>query len=477
MKLIEKNILPTIFLESINQNLSELATIRGVSEYPEITLSDNYINAINSAYGSDIIIAGMRGSEVITTINNELINVSGGVIDPMLNSVTWLDDGVTLDILDGNSGVVEYEVWENRNEEDFELHELVSDKNQHCKIWQNCIAGVKVRSKKNGNYSGFSEAVYIETPLVIYTDQTTLNEVFIKEIRIRGLVEPRTLDWGDGNLLTLNASDVILDLTKNYTESGVYYIKIYARFITQIQIFDTTWGEGTDVTKWNFNKGFEYAHFYNNGYTGDITKLKYPSTCKGLHLGGNGLSGNITNHVLPPVYWDVHYNGNLTGVITDWVLPNTVAHFEVRGYIEGDLTDVIPFVASEYGSILVRLESTHPNGFTGNLNGWIIPDYMSLPTSISCSSGCNFTGLPRGNFNTVELFDFSNNNCNTTEVDDFLVYVDNYFTEEVVPLYSSVYRLTGVNMGIPTVTGLSAKSSIESKYIAEGLTCVIYVNE
>lgn len=486
MKRIQSGLSPAEFLVILNQNFSELAEIREAAPYDEIGSSDDYISAINTLYGSVIVSVG-SGNDFKFNLESGLINESKGIIDPSNIVLSWREDYLDISFSDNNSGQYKTEVYESINDGEYALA-LTLDagiSNCHYRTWQNASLKIRLRGKNLHYYSDYSEDADYTSPLVCKVTLTTLQTVHIDNIRMSTSGKKLIIDWGDEE--ETEVTNVIsMSYDHNYASIGEYWIhfKEDVNFIGHFEFFDQlSYLAGTDVSKWILPTNLSFGHFYNNNCVGDVTSIykSLPHNCVGFHLGANYVTCDLELVVFSENYRDCHFGSRLVGSdmegihgdITGWSLPDTIAHFFIEGYVHGDLTNVIPWVDAPYGTHLMVLSSSHPIGFTGDLSGWTISDTNS---SLKANIGCHFTKLPRGHFRKVSAYEFINNSCNQSEIDNILTYIDNYFTGEIVPLVDCNYRLDGANMGIPSVTGLAAKTSIEGKYTAAGLSATITVN-
>jgi len=166
---------------------------------------------------------------------------------------------------------------------------------------------------------------------------------------------------------------------------------------------------------------------------------------------------------------------NFSGDITDLVLPTSIFYavsvqFNISSnpLLTGDISGW-----DDFDEVMLGVVMNYCIGLTGNLNSWLLKE---SGLNIEASYGTQFTGLPRGHFKNVSYIKFRESSCDSNEIDDFLVYVDNYFVGGVVPLANCIYWLDGVGMGIPSATGLTSRQNIIDKYVAAGKTATITVN-
>lgn len=446
--------------------------------------------------------------------NINLINIiTLSVVDP---DVVWENDYAKITITDQTSGNAQHEIWENVDSEGYVLVQTLAAGTlvYNNYTYQNASVDIKIRARIGANVSGYSSAVNIVTPFVLYTNQTPLtNEIIFYRINGPGGYVPAkkiTIDWGDGyvqsDYVLFNA--LVNTVRHEYTVEGEYYIQISGDtdFIYFWELYNSSQLENTNIEKWKIPKitGI-FTHWYANNWIGDITNLYIPDNIIGLHLGGNKLTGNVTNWDMSTWYqcFDFHLENNqLEGDVTNWKFGAKIAHIFLRGNanLEGDITNWEIPLNPVYGSCMYHFADTKIKGdlsgwtfpaafhsfrgenceFSGDLSGWQVGFYAGEPARIDFSNVTNnkntITGLPRGNFEHMGNFDFRGNQCNTQAINDFLVYLDAFFTGGITPQRNCIYNLSGTGMGIPTATGLAAKASIEAKYIAAGKTISIAVN-
>lgn len=253
-----------------------------------------------------------------------------------------------------------------------------------------------------------------------------------------------------------------------------------------------------DITNWVFPATLSDFHIEGNDVSGDLTNWTFrnPQPNAGntghLILDGNNLTGNLSGWILTEGFTNVRLPGNLFVIdLSQWTIPTTLSQLCFSFYASNQPTYVETNQLSGDISEWVLPTTVNANSFTwmianqpnvsGNLSNWIIPDGAGLSGQTvlyteMCFRGCAFTGLPRGYFKNVSVYDFYNNYCSSGEIDNFLVYLDNHFEDGLVPLTNCVYTLNGANMGTPSATGLAAIDSIMGKYISAGKTITISVN-
>lgn len=420
------------------------------------------------------------GISVTSPINYGGSGLSASMIPTGL-SVTWINDYAQVAFTDSSGGTAKHEIWESKSGGAYtlitELGEGVVSYNYQT--WQNANLNFKVRAKISNAVSGFTAPVAITTPLVFKMNQSVLTPVAISDIHLYATGKTVVIDWGDTT--TTNISAVTTNpIAKNYLATGNYFIKLSGD-INWINFLQWYGAEaqlaGTDITKWVLPEYLQAVHLNDNGIVGNMTNVRFNDMLTYFDINSNDIEWDISNVYLPSLLFEFVAVPNdpskLTGDISNWELPDRIVHLNIQGNAYGNLSGLVPFVNPSYGSVNIYLKSYHSVGFYGDLSSWITPD---LPSIYNCATGCHFTKMPRGHFKQTTLFSFANNLCDSTEIDNLLQYVDNYFVGGIVPSTSCTYTLNGTGMGIPSGVGLAAKASIEGKYIAAGFTATITVN-
>jgi len=450
---------------------NEVASIMGHESFSGITDASNWL----------------ENSGTVTTFDNEW-SPYWETRTPSGITLTWIDDYTRITFTDNSNGDAQHEIWSRRiwwgGTDPWQLVTTLTEgvTTYNDKTWQNATVEYRVRGKKSNSFSPSWTTDSINTPWVFKMNQTTLQTVNINDIHLYAVNKSVTIDWGDGTSETVTGVTKN-SVEKNYTVSGNYFVKITGD-VNWINYFDIpyprTYFAGTDVTKWALPYNFQAGHMKQLGLIGVITNILYPPRVAFLDWDSNDFSEwNLTNFHIPSTAFEfnamTNVFDNVFGDISTLVLPDVLAHLNLKGYIHGDLTNVIPFKNIYYGNAYVRLESSHPVGLTGDLSNWIMPDTAG-GGHITMMRGTHFTKMPRGHFRRITNFGFFENSCDSAEIDSLLQYVDNYFTGDVVPLVNCTYILNGVGMGTPSAVGLAAKTSIENKYTTAGVTATISVN-
>jgi lysophospholipase L1-like esterase len=167
---------------------------------------------------------------------------------------------------------------------------------------------------------------------------------------------------------------------------------------------------------------------------------------------------------------------NLYGSIAKWKLPTSMQYFTWNAIGSGmGPSGDISGLAIPSGLIYFNAaQASSGNKLSGDMSS------QSFPSTIQrfYFSNQDLTGIPRGSFIAFDAgigLYLTGNNCSITEVDNLLVAMNTFFATNT-PVKNSKFLLDGVGMGIPTVTGLAAKSGIEAKFTAAGFTATITVN-
>jgi hypothetical protein len=485
----------TDFLAAINDNFAELAVIHSVSAYTTILSTDNYVNLINSNYGSNIVWAGMNGLQFKNALYNIFFNATGSFTTPSSPAITWINDFARITFTDHTNGTAPHEIWESKNGGSYTLaHTLAAGITTYdYYTWQNANLNFKIRAHDNLVYSGYSTVVNIATPLVFKTDQSNLNDTVNNPFKMKYFWVldgySITMNFGDGTSLVFNQNSIYSpdpNINKTYTVAGQYFIIMSGDTDKITALFDTTGGLGRiygNITKWIFPTSSVLFHIYGSDFTGtDFTEqLKsLPVNLGILNISGCHISGVFGNDFTWPAgVYDIHLDGcNFTGNPFINGVPVAVRNITCSGntLMSGDLSTFIPTPITNTYLSAISYDSCN---FTGDLSGQSIAiGTTAIGVNIS-ASGCKFTKGYRGHFLNVNGYNFENNLFNSAEIDSILAYVDTYFTGGVVPMMNCIYKLNntvGTSMGTPSAAGLASRTSILGKYTTAGFTATIAVN-
>jgi len=232
------------------------------------------------------------------------------------------------------------------------------------------------------------------------------------------------VDWGDSTSEDLTGNNA--SVTKTYTSLGQFIVKFSGdvNSITYFRLASQSRLTG-DISNWPIPTGLQQFNLYQNiNITGDVSNFNVPSSCTGMFIlnGCTKITGNPFKNNYPS------------------------------------------------GLLSVNLDESRLDNET----------YLILPANFASLTAINnnFTKLPRGNFAALTTLNFSKNNVSISEIDSFLLYLDNYFTGAVVPTANAVYTLDGLGMDMPTggVNNIN-RLSIISKYVAAGRTCTLAIND
>lgn len=337
---------------------------------------------------------------------------------------TWTNDYAALTWVDNTGGVAVYEVWESKNEGEYTLTTTTTSgaTSYNDYTWQNASINFKIRAKIDSWYSDYSEVINLSTPLVFKTNQSTLTNLLIANLTVSA-GKTVNINWGDST--NNNYSGSTANITKTYSSTqNPYYVKIS--------------GDLNSITNITIN--------YQTILYGDLSKWIIPINLIGFQL-----------------------QGLFTGNISGWVMPSTLTYLSLNS--SGFSGDISNWNIINIGTFQFAAGANH---VSGDLSNW----HLKLGATQFYAPNQDFTGIPRGHYKNLSAgigMYFNQNNCTSTEIDNFLVDVNNYFTTNT-PIQSSLFLLNGTGMGIPSATGLAAKTGIEQKYIAAGFTATITVN-
>lgn len=448
-------------------------------------------------------------------------------------AVEWIDDFAQITFTDMSGGRAKHEIWEQVDGGGYELVTTLDAgiETYDYYTWQNADLDFKIRSRSGGSYSAFTAEESIVSPLVFRSDQTVLNTLTIQTFTISG-AHTINIDWGDGNDDDFGTG-VNPNITHDYILEDIYFVQLSGDldYLADWEMYNQE--VLGSISKWNFPVSCIRFHLYNEGFTGNPLDRPLNPLTGIIHFNNNDLSGDVTDCVLNDVLYDFRFDNNagLYGDTTAWQLPlangKVYFYFEIPRtqigglwtgkqlpantkllslygtQIEWDLTGIVWPVNCGFlilGSSAVAVQANiygdltgmiWPAGFAatigytigfyglglaGDLSG-AASDLPSVGAVMKFYLGQNdFTKLPRGEYEWVNVFDVSGNNCDQTEIDNYLVYLDSYFVGAKVPLANCSYDLSGSGMGIPSAIGLAARTSIIGKYVAAGKTCTITVN-
>ena len=493
MTTIAEGMTPAQFITAMNDNFTDVI----VGSTALVDTMDGYAlqTALNNNFSQSDTYVGQKG--FINKLNGYFSEYDISLDAPSGFGGEWIDDflRITLNESVGN----QCEIWEQLNSGTYVLiHTLNSGiETVDYKTWQNADLNFRIRAKNGSHYSIFSDVANVKTPWVFYTDQTeSFRQIMFYQIRTNG--ELINVDWDDGDDEDYSSvGNVYEEVFHDYDTPGAYFIKLTGetRLISILQFFNQPI-EGTDITKWVLPDSNFWCHLYGNGLIGCITDWVWPITLGGIHLATNPLiTGNVDSlfSVERPNWWDCHLP--IGGNATNWILSPKMAHILIGTGMYGDLSGWRFPKNNDYTSWMLILKGTLTGdisnlfdgeyqylhtielldlGLNGDLSGWFIGVDYPVAGSIELN-GNNFTKLPRGNFHKFGIYDCHNNNCNSDEIDAILADVETNVTANA-PEYDCVYTLNGTGMGIPSAAGLTSRQNIIDKYVAEGKTCTITVN-
>jgi peptidoglycan/xylan/chitin deacetylase (PgdA/CDA1 family) len=207
--------------------------------------------------------------------------------------VTWVDDyaALTWDISDAKGA---YEIWENKDDEGYVLVDTTeAGATSYANYtFQNAAMDFKIRGVRSGD-DGYLSEVSLTTPIVLKTNQATLNTVTFNRISPKEGTT-LTIDWGDATAtqdITANTTNI----AHNYGGVGQYFIKLTGAFSTlsYFYIYSQT-KISADISKWKFpgNDGVNaFVRIDGCGFTGDLSDMILPPTLSTFSIYNNNITG------------------------------------------------------------------------------------------------------------------------------------------------------------------------------------------
>jgi hypothetical protein len=349
-------------------------------------------------------------------------------------------------------GQVAYDVWESKDQG---LHWLLVattaiGANQYDNFtYQNALMQFKVAPHGT---SEFSNPVQLQTPLCFWTDEAFVPGVILNNLDVAAL---RTVhvEWGDGMFDDLVGANPMF--AQAYANPGQYCVQFSGdvNFITRFDCQGQATNYG-DLGKWVLPGNLTVLILNMSAFTGDLHEWILPGGLTNLDLTWNLFTGDISGWFnmggMPPgmTYFNISgtnlFSGAVPEIFAGATLPNGITTFDANTML-----------------------------FTGNLRNFLLPAAGAAFT-INLNDN-NFGSILRGNYRWCTVMNMANNNVSYQEINDFLSYLDNFFTLGVVPLCNLTLTITGANMGSPEGGVFSdAIISLTAKYIAAGFvfTCV-----
>jgi hypothetical protein len=415
-------------ITALNNNFTEIC---GVGNFTTITNAHKGTvleTNLNAGFQVSYSFVGQRGSYLLSIFNNEFI--ADYIPTPSGLTLTWTDDYLKIDFTDNSGGTAQHEIWESKSGAGYTLlHTLAAGVvTYNYYAWQNASLSFKIRAKDGSDYSKYCAVASIVTPLIIETDQSTLHTVTFTHMDIFA-GKTVNINWGDAVNADLTGNN---NITHDYGvgNEGTYFIKLSGdtEYIVNIEAYEQNWLVG-DLTKWIWPIKMQLFHCYQNAWQGDVSDWDLSRTdMRTFHIGGNDnvIDGDCsnwfasTNNIMPSMFNDFHMypNTGIGGETANWVMGANQNHMYIgdicHGFARGSFANMAAYL---YGAL--------------------------------------------ANYSTI------------AELDGILVYI-NTFWETHVPIRDCFYNFQG--MGIPTATGLTAKSGIEAKYTAAGFTATITVD-
>jgi hypothetical protein len=156
-------------------------------------------------------------------------------IPPSNLTVSWENDYAVMDFIDNSGGTLKHEIYE---AEGVGAYNLVATLNEgvthyHNYTSQGVMMHYRVRAIINSfvsEYTGYSNVVDYETPLVFQTDQSPVSaelDLYLDLVSVYGSTAV-TIDWGDGTTPTVYTPPFSAHIYKTYTVAqDPYYVKIW----------------------------------------------------------------------------------------------------------------------------------------------------------------------------------------------------------------------------------------------------------
>jgi len=370
-------------------------------------------------------------------------------------SVVWINDFARISWRDLYNGQAQYEVWMSLDGVNYTLFATTAAGavlyDALCK--QNDLVYFKVAVLQAGIRSGFSQPVQIQTPLCFWTDQAPIVNITLDLLNIGGAGVVH-VEWGDGLFNDYNGPNAAI--VHVYANPGQYCVRLSGAvdLITDLTIDAQVVNYGS-LAMWTLPAGLLNLALTACAFTGDLSGWVLPAGLVTLDLGDNLFTGDLTNWIMA---------GFPLGM-TDIVLT-------VGNVFTGNFTGLTAFIYAPAGLDTVDIQGMVFGG--GLINVGVPAGAAAINYNFS---DCNLNTLPRGNFRWVAALDFSLNVVDQNEIDDFLGYLDNFFTLGIVPLTNFALDISGVGMATPTGGMLNpAIISLQAKYVAAGFVFTPTIN-
>lgn len=388
------------------------------------------------------------------TQSNGFVNFYG-FISPVI-TVAWAlnTNFARLSWVDNCNGERAYDIYESRNGIDWTLvattalganfYDNYTYQNRYM-YFRICIHDT----------NAFSNVVAMRTPLCFWTDQVPVAGLTLDALTVggAGTVQVR---WGDG-------------LFNNLVGANPAFAHVYAN---PLQYCVQLWGDVDMITVLDVDtEPLAY---------GDLGKWVLPAALQNLVLTGCAFTGDLREWTLPATLLTLYLDNNLfTGDISGWFniggMPAgmTALALTTGNVFTGTVPDFLAGATLPAGLIVLDAQDM---GFSGSLRNFLIPA-GAAPINISFHA-CNFGTILRGNYRWVATMNMSENNCSYQEINDFLDFLDSFFSLGVVPLTNFTLNISGAGMGAPSGGAVNnpAIISLTAKYVAAAVVFTIVCN-
>jgi len=236
--------------------------------------------------------------------------IGGVTISPLINlgargialknipsdvAVSWVDDYASLTWTDTNFGTNYYEIYESKDGGSTYTYLGKTAKgasSYNAYTWQ----GIDVYLKIKARGGDFADAVHLNSPFVVTTDQTAPETLTMYNAWTWISGGTINVDWGDGSNNDYNSGDTP---SHEYTVAGTYCIQVKNGTGNVNSIRNFFWrGHGAkvygDLSKWVFPMESQYTqswNFQDTNFTGDLSYWELNSTANYLYLRNTLITG------------------------------------------------------------------------------------------------------------------------------------------------------------------------------------------
>ncbi len=259
-----------------------------------------------------------------------------------------------------------------------------------------------------------------------------------------------TLSWGDGTSTVINGAVTNVIYTHNYAVSGTYQFRVVGDLdgVTKFQYnFAALSG---DINTLKFFTSLTYLSLYNTSVSGDIANLSGLTSLTYLSLSNTSVSGDIANlSGLTSLTYLSLYSTSVSGDIANLSGLTSLTYLYLSNTsVSGDIANLSGLTSL----ISLYLSSTSVSGDIANLSG-----LTSLTSLYLHSTSVNiYTQGVLPDWDSCNIYIY-NLGLSQQEVDDFLCDLDTASSTS-----TKVLDIAGTN-AVPSATGLTCKSSLESK--------------